>query len=310
MIRKVLLGVGAGIVVLVVLLLVTISLRWDRHFDAPYPKLAASTDPAVIARGRYLAFGPAHCAECHTPPADLAAVRSGGSPPLSGGRIFAIPPGTFRVPNITPDTATGIGRFSDSAIARMLRYGVRHDGRAAIPFMEFQEMSDADIVAVLSFLRSQPAVHSPIAAHDLNLMGKAVMAFVIKPVPPSATPPTESPPPGPTPERGAYLVTGLANCAGCHTQRNMMTGAYTGPRLAGGTQMETEGAKPIPVVPPNITGDSTGRTGLWTEDQFVARFRAGERIPGSPMPWVAFSRMSDDDLRAIYRYLRSVRGVT
>jgi mono/diheme cytochrome c family protein len=74
--------------------------------------------------------------------------------------------------------------------------------------------------------------------------------------------------------------------------------------------METETEKPIQVTPPNITADSSGRAGLWTEDEFVARFRAGERIPGSPMPWVAFGRMNDDDLRAIYRYLRTTRSAT
>jgi hypothetical protein len=74
--------------------------------------------------------------------------------------------------------------------------------------------------------------------------------------------------------------------------------------------MET-GSKPsIQVTPPDITADSTGRATLWTEDEFVARFHAGERIPGSPMPWVAFRRMGDDDLRAIYRYLRTVRRVS
>ena len=105
-------------------------------------------------------------------------------------------------------------------------------------------------------------------------------------------------------------LSAVSNCAGCHTQRNMMTGAFTGPRLAGGVPMKTAGDKPIKVTPPDITADSTGRAALWTEDEFVARFRAGERIPGSPMPWVAFRRMSDDDLRAIYRYLRSVRRAT
>jgi len=310
MMRRVLLRLGAGIVLILAIALVTIELRWDRQFAAPYPRLAALSDPAVIARGRYLAYGPAHCAECHTSPADVAGLRSGGFPALSGGGTFVIPPGTIRVPNVTPDSATGIGMLSDSAVARMLRYGVRPDGRSAIPFMEFHEMSDADIVAVLSFLRSQPAVRNPVPEHDLNLIGKAVMAFVMKPLGPTTTPPAESPPPGPTLERGAYLVSAVSNCAGCHTQRNMMTGAFTGPRLAGGVPMETAGDKPIKVTPPDITADSTGRAALWTEDEFVARFRAGERIPGSPMPWVAFRRMSDDDLRAIYRYLRSVRRAT
>jgi mono/diheme cytochrome c family protein len=303
MIRKILLGIGAAIVLVVVVVLVTINVRWDRQFEAPYPQLVASTDPAVVARGRYLAYGPAHCAACHAQPGNPTS-------PLSGGRTFVIPPGTIRVPNLTPDSATGIGRFSDGAIARMLRYGVRHDGRSAIPFMEFQAMSDADIVALLSFLRSQPAMRNEVPDHDFTLLGKAVMSFAIEPIGPSAPPPAESPPPSPTVERGAYLVHAISNCAGCHTERSMQTGAFTGRRLAGGTPMETETDKPIPVVPPNLTADSNGRASLWTEDEFVARFREGERIPGSPMPWVAFGRMSDDDLRAIYRYLRTVRSAT
>jgi mono/diheme cytochrome c family protein len=303
MIRKILLGIGAAIVLVIAVVLITINLRWDRQFDAPFPALAASTDSAVVARGRYLAYGPAHCAGCHAQPGNPAGL-------LSGGRVFVIPPGTIRVPNLTPDSATGIGRFSDGAIARMLRFGVRHDGRSAIPFMEFQAMSDADIVAVISFLRSQPAVRNDIPDHNYTLLGKAVMSFAIKPVGPSAPPPAESPGPGPTVERGAYLVGAIANCAGCHTQRSMTTGAFIGPKLAGGTPMETETAKPIQVVPPNITADSNGRASLWTEDQFLARFHAGERIPGSPMPWVSFGRMSDDDLRAIYRYLRTMRSTT
>ena len=306
MIKKILLTLVALIGVVIVTLAASISLRWDRKFEAPYPELKASSDPQVIARGRYLAFGPAHCSDCHTADADRDLLRAGGTPPLSGGLTFVIPPGTIRVPNITPDSATGIGRRSDGEIARMLRYGVRHDGRAAIPFMEFHDMSDSDIVALLSFVRSQPPVAHAVADHELSWVGKGATAFLISPVGPSAPPLTASPAPGPTVERGAYIVNALANCAGCHTQRNMVSGAYTGPKLRGGMEMESSVNAKIKLVPPNITSGPGGRTATWTEDEFVARFRAGERIPGSPMPWQAFGRMSDDDLRAIYRYLRSV----
>jgi mono/diheme cytochrome c family protein len=295
-------------VVVVLLLLITITVRWDRKFDAPYPRLSASTDPVTIARGRYLAYGPAHCSDCHTAPAEYATLKNGAQPPLSGGGSFAIPLGTIRVPNLTPDSATGIGGLSDSALARVLRYGVRPDGRSTIPFMEFQEMSDTDFVAILSFLRSQKPVRNVVPDHDLTLMGKAVMAFMIKPTGPSAPPPAESPPQGPTLARGEYLVSAVSNCAGCHTTRSMVTGAYTGPRLAGGFAMETGGKPVIKVVPPDIRGDASGRAGMWTEDEFLARFHAGERIPGSPMPWQAFRRITDDDLRAIYRYLRTVKS--
>ena len=46
-----------------------------------------------------------------------------------------------------------------------------------------------------------------------------------------------------------------------------------------------------------------------TEDQFVARFRQGRVLPGSPMPWQGFARLTEEDLRAIYRYLKSVPPV-
>ena len=306
MIKKILLTLAALLGVVIVTLATTISLRWDRKFEAPYPELKASSDPQVIARGRYLAFGPAHCSDCHTADADRDLLRAGGTPPLSGGLTFVIPPGTIRVPNITPDSATGIGRRSDGEIARMLRYGVRHDGRAAFPFMEFHDMSDSDIVAVLSFVRSQPPVAHAVADHELSWVGKGASAFLISPIGPSASPPAASPEPGPTLERGAYLVSALANCAGCHSQRSMVSGAYTGPKLQGGMEMESSVNAKIKLVPPDITSRPGGRVAGWTEDEFVARFRGGERIPGSPMPWQAFGRMSDDDLRAIYRYLRSV----
>ena len=304
MIRKTLLWIAGSLALLILILFVTITVRWDRRFNAPYPRVARSTDSAVIARGRYLAYGPAHCSDCHTAPAEYASLNSGTRPAFSGGGSFVIPPGTIYVPNITPDSATGIGLLSDSAVARTLRYGVRPDGRAAIPFMEYHEMSDADLVAVISYIRSQPRVRNVVPDHKLSLLGKAVMAFVMKPIGPSSTPPAESPAPAPTVERGAYLVTAVANCAGCHSKRSMVTGAYLGPRLAGGDSMETSGTPPLKLVPPNIT--SKGSAGQWTEDEFVARFHAGERIPGSPMPWQAFRRMSDDDLRAIYRYLKTV----
>ena len=307
MIKKILLTFAALIGVVIVTLAATISLRWDRTFEAPYPELKASSDPVVIARGRYLAFGPAHCSDCHTAVADRDLLRAGGTPALSGGLEFVIPPGTIRVPNITPDSTTGIGRRSDGEIARILRYGVRHDGRAAFPFMEFADMSDSDLVAVLSFLRSQPPVAHAVADHELRWMGKMATAFLISPTGPSAPPPAASPAPGSTVERGAYIVNALSNCAGCHSQRNMVSGAYTGPRLQGGMEMESMVNAKIKLVPPDITSrPGSGRVASWTEDEFVARFRAGERIPGSPMPWQAFGRMSDDDLRAIYRYLRSV----
>jgi len=297
MIRKILKWTGITFVALVAVVVATVAARWDRTFDAPLPELKASSDPAVIARGRYLAFGPAHCSDCHAGLESRAVLAQGGTPPLSGGMVFDIPPGVIRVPNITPDSATGIGKLTDGQIARMIRYGVRHDGRAALPFMEFNNMNDSDIVAVLSFLRSQAPASHAVEPTNLNWMGKAVTAFMLEPLTPAATP---------VANRGEYIVDALANCAGCHTQRSMVSGAFTGPRLRGGIPMESSVNAAIKLTPPDLTGNPGGRTAMWTEDEFVARFHAGERIPGSPMPWQAFGRMSEDDVRSIYRYLKSV----
>ena len=297
MIRKILKWTGATIALLALVLVVTVAFRWDRTFDAPLPALKASSDPQVIARGRYLAFGPAHCSDCHAGIESRALIAQGGTPPLSGGMVFDIPPGVIRVPNITPDSVTGIGKLTDAQIARMIRYGVRHDGRAALPFMEFNNMNDSDIVAVISFLRSSAAVSHAVEATDLNWMGKAVTAFMLKPLAPAEKP---------AGDRGEYMVDALANCAGCHTQRSMVSGAFTGARLRGGIPMESSVNSGVKLTPPDLTGHPGGRAAIWTEDEFVARFKAGERIPGSPMPWQAFGRMNEEDVRSIYRYLKSV----
>ena len=117
-------------------------------------------------------------------------------------------------------------------------------------------------------------------------------------------------PRGATVENGRYLAEAVTHCWACHTQRSMATGALTGPRYGGATGVK-EAFDPGHVwAPPNITTDpETGRLGKMTEDQFVARLRAGRLLPGSPMPWQGLQRMTEDDLRAMYRYLKTVPAV-
>jgi mono/diheme cytochrome c family protein len=126
---------------------------------------------------------------------------------------------------------------------------------------------------------------------------------------PKVAPPARTPAPD-APGYGQYLADAVAECAGCHTQRSFMTGAFTGPRFAGGAVFAVDQDPRLELVTPNLTSDAaTGRVGGWSEQQFVARFRAGVLIPQTVMPWTEFGRMSDDDLRAIYRYLRTVPPV-
>ena len=284
--------------------------RQNLIFDAPYPDIAASSDSAVIERGRYIVRELAPCAACHGDPAQRAANNKGEDVPLIGGFVFDIPPGQFYTRNLTPDPETGLGNVPDRAIARALRYGVGHDGRALLPFMEMQGLSDEDLQAVVSYLRRQPPVRNPVPPHHYTPLGKVVRATVLaNPVGPASPPPARAPR-GASIENGRYLTESVALCWSCHTERSQVTGALTGPRF-GGTTGFTEADDPAHSwSPPNITSDpETGRLGKLTEDQFVDRFRQGRLIPGSPMPWQSFSRLAEDDLRAIYRYLKSVPPV-
>ena len=284
--------------------------RQNLKFNPPYPRISASTESAAILRGRYVVRDLVNCYTCHGDTTHLAEATLGIEIPMSGGFTWRIPPGTFYARNITSDSATGIGAFSDGAIARALRFGVGHDGRALLPFMELQNLSDEDLTAVISYLRVQAPVHNLVPPHQYSLLGMIVKATVLaNPVGPKTPPPHVSPH-GPTVENGRYLVEAVALCGACHTQRDDKTGQLTGPRL-GGAKNFLEPSDPRHVwAPPNITSDpETGRLGHMTEDEFVARFRAGRLIPMSPMPWQGFSRLDEGDLRAIYRYLKTVTPV-
>jgi len=311
MLRKILVAIGSVLVVLIVGGGIFVSARQNLRFDAtPYPDVVASTDSAVIARGHYIVRVVAPCAGCHGDPSQRAQYVSGADVPLVGGFNFDIPPGQFYTRNLTSDSATGLGSVSDKAIARALRFGVGHDGRALLPFMEMQGLADDDLRAVVSYLRTQPPVHNAVPEHHYNILGKVVRATVLsKPVGPSATPLAQAPH-GASVETGHYLVESVALCWSCHTERSQMTGAFTGPRYGGTTGFKESYDTARTWSPPNITSDpETGRLGKMNEDQFVARFRQGRVLPGSPMPWQAFSKMNEDDLRAIYQYLKSVPAV-
>jgi mono/diheme cytochrome c family protein len=309
--RKIVLVLVGLFVLVVASLAVYVASRQNLRFDAAYPAVKASTDAAVIQRGRYIVRNVTNCAQCHGDTTQYNAMMAGEDVPLAGGFHFDIPPGVFYTRNITPDGETGIGKLSDGAVARALRFGVGHDGRALLPFMEMQGLSDDDLVAVVSYLRAQPPVHNMVPAHRYNLLGQIVKATILaNPVGPHETPPQASPH-GATVENGRYLVESVALCWACHTQRSQETGELIGPRFGGSDNFVDDKVPGRIWSPPNITSDkTTGRLGRMTEDDFVNRFRAGRVLEGSPMPWQGFRQMDEDDLRAIYRYLMTVPPVT
>lgn len=309
MIRKILRWTGIIVASIIVLLVVVVAFRQNLTYEAPYPSIAATADSAMIARGKYLAYGPAHCANCHGKPGSDSLINKGIEVPLAGGNTFDLPVGKIYVRNITPDPETGIGNLTDAEIARELRYGVRPNGTAVLPFMPFHNVSDEDLTAIISFLRSQKPVRNKVPEHTVSVLGKVVKAFLLKPTGPS----------GPVPkaikrdtsvEYGKYLANSVANCAGCHTNRDMMTGAPVGELFAGGMEMESSvEPEKYYFITPNLTPDSTGRLFGWTEEMFIKRFRMGRLVPGTHMPWGPFSRMSEGELKAIYKYLNTLKPV-
>jgi mono/diheme cytochrome c family protein len=119
----------------------------------------ATTSPAASPtseRGEYL-VRIMDCAGCHTPGA-LA-----GKPEfdrnLAGSTIgFHLPgAGIFYPPNLTPDTATGLGRWTEPQIARAIRHGERPDGRRLVPLMpwpSYSALTDADVAAIATYLKT------------------------------------------------------------------------------------------------------------------------------------------------------------
>ena len=115
---------------------------------------------------------------------------------------------------------------------------------------------------------------------------------------------------GPSLERGAYLAERVALCTGCHSKFDMRSMESTGPKAGGGEPEPSHGDDTeMEFVTPNLTSDPTGYTGRVNEDDFLARLRSGRAVPSSIMPWESFSTMTDDDVRSIYRYLRSLPPV-
>jgi mono/diheme cytochrome c family protein len=306
---KILKWVGIVLVSLAVILVILVYARRDRTFEAEYPNIKASADSAMLERGRYLVNGPAHCTECHGDPTQVEKLLRGEEVPLSGGYEFKLPLGVIRSANITSDPETGIGKLTDGEIARTLRHAVGSDGRAIFDFMPYQNVSDYDLTAIVSYIRTLPPVKHKVERMEFNFFGDAVRAFLIEPAKGDGVPPKLVVPDS-TIEYGKYLARNVANCRGCHTDRDMQTGAYIGPDFAGGPEFEGIKNQSVKLYPPNITSDpKTGKLANWTEDFFIQRFRKGRLVPESPMPWSPFSKMSDLELKALFRYLKTVTPV-
>ncbi len=283
---------------------------YNKSWDVPQPATHATTDAAAVARGRYIVYGPGRCADCHSPETERSRLLNGEEVPLTGGAGETTYIGQWSAPNLTPDMATGIGGVSDGQLARMLRYGVNRDNHIAPPFMDvYANLTEADLVAIISFLRSVPPQPGMAPASQINILGKLTLAYFLKPYAPDR-PPVARIPEEASVDYGDYVANTLVGCRACHTARSLKTGAYLSPFFSGGLSFHSRLHPGYVYVSPNLTPDAaTGRITSWSEDDFVHRFQLGLLIPDSPMPWGSLKRMSETDLRAVYRYLHSLPPV-
>lgn len=250
----------------------------------------------AVERGEYLVRGPMGCGNCHTPQ-DAGGPLAGME--LAGALVGDGPEFTAYAPNITP--AGWLSRWTDAELARAIREGLRPDGTLIgppMPFAMYRGLSDADLAAVVAFLRTVPA-----AAHE-------VPASVYRiPLPPAYGPPVghvTAPERGATAEYGAYLATAVAHCMECHTPMGPQ-----GPMLdtaLGQGGFEFRGPWGLSVAP-NLTNGPDGLAGF-TDAEIATMITEGRRPDGSamlpPMPYPYLARMTPGDLEAVLLYLRTL----
>jgi mono/diheme cytochrome c family protein len=227
---------------------------------------------------------------------------------LGAGQVFPEKnlPGAVIAPNLTPDQETGAGTWTDDQFARAIREGIGHDGRTLFPLMpygHFRTMSDEDLASIVVYLRSLPPVRNPLPKTEIIFPVKYLIRAAPEPVNDPVPPPDLSTPA----KRGEYL-TRMASCVTCHTpqergQSNMKL------LFAGGF---TFNVGPLPsVTSANITPDPSG-IAYYDENLFLQAMRSGKvraRELSAVMPWIGYKNMTDEDLKAIFAYLRTVKPV-
>ena len=293
-IRRILLG---AIAVIVLLALGGSALIW-RPAIVP---IAASERPSVDAqtyrRGAELA-AIGDCSVCH--------VGDSGKP-YAGGRSIPTPFGTIFASNITPDTETGIGGWSEAAFQRAMHEGVDREGRQlypAFPYDHFTKTTNDDIHALYAFLMSQPPVRNAIPANELAfplnfrpmIAGWKIMFFRDALLQKDDSKSEEW-------NRGRYLVEGLGHCGSCHTPRNILGAEKQSSAYAGGV------AEGWDAPPLNINSYAPQR---WTADQLAEYLSTGwHRLHGAaagPMADITdnLAEASTQDVRAMAAYIASL----
>jgi hypothetical protein len=264
--------------------------------------------PARLERGKYLASGMG-CLYCHSPH-DWTKPDEAIPPGMEGAGQqlpYTDLPGRVIAPSLTPDKETGAGAWSDDMLARAIREGIGHDGRALFPIMpyaHYRSLPDEDLASVVVYLRSLAPARNPLPTTEIIFPVKYIIRNGPQPLTAPVAPPDLSTPV----KRGAYLVN-LVGCADCHTPVDAHHNLIEGMAFGGGQIIEGPWGK---VATANLTPDPSGIP-YYDEALFIRAIRTGAVGPrelSRAMPWLVMRNMTDQDLSAIFAYLKTLKPVS
>ena len=278
-----------------VLLLLVLAALW--FFSRPNP-IAANAMPAHtpdLANGE-MVFYAAGCAACH-------------GENLAGGLEMVTERGVFRVPNITPNPESGIGRWSRVDFVNAMQRGVSPQGKhyyPAFPYTSYARMRIEDILDLKAYLDSFPPLENNVAGHDLRFpfsIRRGVGFWKRRYLDPD--PVVEADSQGVQFERGRYLVEALGHCAECHTPRDRFGGVDPSRWMTGAPNPNGEGSVP------NITPHADG-LGSWSQRDISYYLESGftpdfDSVGGSMVEVQEnMARLTAADRDAIATYLKSI----
>jgi mono/diheme cytochrome c family protein len=298
------------LVLLLIIVVVAGGVIWfvNHMPSSPFDGNAASAaaTPELLARGEIVARQ-ADCVACHSLP---------DGKPFAGGLEMGTPLGSIFATNISPDKEHGIGNYSLSDFDRAVRHGVTPDGHRlypAMPYPSYVKMSDDDISALYAFFMHdvQPVAEAnKPSGIEWPLNMRWPLAFWNAVFVPSGT----YQPKADQDEqwnRGAYLVQAAGHCGACHTPRSLTMNEKG---LDESSTAFLSGALLDGWYAPSLRQDHNTGLGRWSEDDIFAFLKNGRNqhavVFGSMTEAYnnSLQFMSDEDLRAIGHYLKSLPG--
>ena len=265
-----------------------------------------NTTPDIQA-GKYL-FQAAGGCSCHTD-----TINNGGF--LAGGRPIKTPFGIFYGTNITPDTETGLGHWSDDDFIRAMTQGISPEDVhyfPVFPYTSFHRIKRKDLLDLKAYLFSIPPIKQKNIPNELILpFGEQFALMLWKNIFWSPQPFKSNPDNNESWNRGAYLAQALAHCGECHTPRNLLGGIKAKMHLAGSKD------GPEGELAPNITPHKKTGIGSWSKIDISYFLQTGMKPDGDDTQGLmgeviefGYQNMQEDDLHALAEYLLSLEPIS